>query len=261
VVIDAIPDTLKCALFDMYEGSAASTAIPPSSLPRVLSHGRSDAGEAVWGVRVVPETNFNGAVQFNYTVHAANPNMPPATGAVKVQFRPVNDAPVLLSDVNATLLEHERVTLHLRAHDAENDTLVPSLRSLPSHGTLYQGDGITPITAAPAELTNLSWVVNGNSDEATWMQIAHVVYEPPADGVFLDYFEFRFSDGPYLFCFVWQEKCLFSCIHTYTYTKHTHIHTYTHTRARARGTAAVGACVGLLICVQGSSSPQSVLHI
>jgi hypothetical protein len=90
----------------------------------------------------MPGPNFNGPVQFSYTVDAGGIT---ETAMVNVNVRPVNDAPILLRRQGETggdssetwhIDEDEEFFDYVRARDADNDTLSYAVHTPPQHGSV-----------------------------------------------------------------------------------------------------------------------------
>ncbi len=85
-----------------------------------------------FNVEFTPDANFNGPASFEYTISDGTLE---DTATVSITVNPVNDAPVA-NDGSATTNEDTPVTISLSGSDVDGDSLIYSIASNPSHGSV-----------------------------------------------------------------------------------------------------------------------------
>ena len=113
-----------------------------------------------------PDNNYFGAAQFDYTITDGNGGYDTAT--VYLTVTPVNDAPIVDSNVLAVLEESTDTPLNLKAPtdiDTDSSDLIITVTGLPNLGTVTLADG--------------TLVANG--DTLDLAQLQGLVYDAPSD--------------------------------------------------------------------------------
>ncbi len=133
-------------------------------------------------MRYVPDANYFGPDEFFYTIDDGRGAR--GVGRVSLTVQPVNDRPIAVAATVSTP-ELTDVLITLGGNDVDGDGLSAILRSLPTHGSLYQTtDGATRAAAITA------------ADTVVTDALHRVIYVPGAGaGVGFDAFAFVLSDG------------------------------------------------------------------
>jgi VCBS repeat-containing protein len=119
------------------------------------------------GLVYTPSANANGAGgTFSYTANDGNGGT--STQTVTLDITPINDVPVAEADKTVTVNEDSaNNALNITTPtDADGDTLTITVGTLPTQGTVYLADGVTPVTAGMtltiAQLTGLVYTTPAN---------------------------------------------------------------------------------------------------